>query len=159
MYTIFVWLTLLSNLFLINDHIVSLMYRKKVMTTSLAILAIVTAVSLVTASSGSGLVTSAFAVKKGASATTTGTSSSKKDTSGTSGTSTGSKSKFIKCVTAISGSLSRADVDNCWNQVFGSGGSSSALTLGASTSSGSSSSSSSGHSSGHGGTSNGGSSA
>jgi hypothetical protein len=157
MHTTFAWLTLLSNLFLTSDHIVSLMYRKKVITTSLAILAIVTAVSLVTASSGSGLVTFAFAVKKGASVTTTGTSSSKKDTSGTSGTSTGSKSKFIKCITAISGSLSRTDVDNCWNQVFGSGSSSSGLTLGTSTSSGSSSSS--GHSSGHGGTSNGGSSA
>jgi hypothetical protein len=82
MHTTFVWLTLLSNLFLTSDHIVSLMYRKKVITTSLAILAIVTAVSLVTASSGSGLVTFAFAVKKGASVTTTGTSSSKKDTSG-----------------------------------------------------------------------------
>jgi hypothetical protein len=42
------------------------MYRKKVMTTALAILAIATAVSLITASSGSGLVTSAFAVKKSA---------------------------------------------------------------------------------------------
>jgi hypothetical protein len=40
------------------------MYRKKLMTTGLAILAIVTAISLVTASSGSSLVTSAFAVKK-----------------------------------------------------------------------------------------------
>ena len=132
------------------------MYGKKVITTSLAILVFVTAVSLVTASSGSGLVTSAFAVKKDTSATTTGTS--KKSTSGTSATSTGSKSKFIKCVTAISGSLSRTEVDNCWNQVFGSGGSSSGLILGPGTSSGSSSSSS-GHSSGHGGTSNGGSSA
>jgi hypothetical protein len=150
---------LVKQFIIISGHIVSLMYRKKVITISLAILAIVTAVSLVTASSGSGLVTSAFAVKKGASATTTGTSSSKKDTSGTSGTSTGSKSKFIKCVTAISGSLSRAEVDNCWNQVFGSGGSSSGLTLGTSTTSGSGSSSSSGHSSGHGGTSTGGSSA
>jgi len=49
-----------------------------------------------------------------------GTSSSKKRTSSASSTSTGIKSKFIKCVTALSGSLSRAEVDNCWNQVFGS---------------------------------------
>jgi hypothetical protein len=113
------------------------MYRRKVMTTSLAILAIATAISLVTASSGSGLVTSAFAVKK--SSDTTGTSSSsKKGTSSTSGTSTGSKSKFIKCVTAISGSLTRSEVDNCWDQVFGSGAAS-GLTLGTGTGSSSSS--------------------
>jgi hypothetical protein len=35
------------------------------MTTALAVVVIVTAVSLITGSSGSGLVTSAFAVKKG----------------------------------------------------------------------------------------------
>jgi hypothetical protein len=140
---------------------VSLMYRKKVMTTGFAILAIVTALSLVTASS-SGLVTSAFAVKKGnsgksgTSSSESGSSTSKKGTSGTSGgTSTGSKSKFIKCVTAISGSSpSRAEVDNCWDQVFGGG---SGLTLGgssgSSTSGGSSSTSSrtGSGSSGHGG--------
>ena len=40
------------------------MYRNKVMTTSLAILAIATAISLVTASTGSGIVTTAFAEKK-----------------------------------------------------------------------------------------------
>ena len=124
------------------------MYRNKVMTTSLAILAIATAISLVTASTGSGIVTTAFAVKK--SSDTTGTSnSSKKGTSSTSGTSIGSKSKFVKCVTAISGSLSRATVDNCWDEVFGSGVAS-GLTLGAGTSSSSSS--------GHGSTSTGGSS-
>jgi hypothetical protein len=50
------------------------MYRKKVMTAGLAVLAIVTAISLVTASSNSGLVTSAFAVKKGGG--NSGTSSS-----------------------------------------------------------------------------------
>ena len=132
------------------------MYRKKVMTTGLAILAIVMAISLMTVSSGrnSGLVTSAFAVKKGDS-TTTSSSKSSSSTS-TSGTSTGSKSKFIKCVTAISGSSpSKAEVDRCWDQVFGGtsgltlgggsfGGSSSTLGSG-STSSRSSSSGSSGH--------------
>jgi hypothetical protein len=119
---------------------VSLMYGKKVMTTGLAVLAIVTALSLVT-SSGSGLVTSAFAVKKGnsdksgTSSNKSGSSTSKRGTSGTSSsTSTGSKSKFIKCITSISGSPSRAEVDNCWDQVFG-GGSSSGLTLGGSGSS------------------------
>lgn len=140
------------------------MYRKKVMTTELAILAIVMAISLITASSGgSGLVTSAFAVKKddGKSATSSSGSSSSKSSSSTStgGTSTGSKSKFIKCVTAISGSPSRAEVDNCWDQVFGGGsgltvgGSGSTLGAGSSTTSGKSSSGSSGH----GGTSNSGS--
>jgi hypothetical protein len=137
------------------------MYRKKVMTTGLAVLAIVTALSLVTAS-GSGLVTSAFAVKKGnsdksaTSSSKSGSSTSKRGTSGTSsGTSTGSKSKFIKCITSTSGSPSRAEVDNCWDQVFG-GGSSSGLSLGGSGSStlGGSSSASSrtgSGSSGHGG--------
>jgi uncharacterized membrane protein len=76
------------------------MYRKKVMTTGLAILAIVMAIALITASSGSGLVTSAFAVKKddGKTGTSSSGSSSSKSSSSTStgGTSTGSKSKFIK---------------------------------------------------------------
>lgn len=143
------------------------MYRKKVMTTELAILAIVMAIALITASSGSGLVTSAFAVKKddGKSGTSSSgsssSSSSSKSSSSTStgGTSTGSKSKFIKCVTAISGSPSKAEVDNCWDQVFGGGsgltvgGSGSTLGAGSSTTSGKSSSGSSGH----GGTSNSGS--
>jgi len=107
------------------------------MTAGLAVLAIVTAISLVTASStGSGIVTSAFAVKKGGGKSDTSSSSSsdksssstsKKGTSSTGGTSTGSKSTFIKCVTAISGSPSKAEVDNCWNQAFGGG---SGLTLG-----------------------------
>jgi hypothetical protein len=135
------------------------MYRKKVMTAGLAVLAIVTAISLVTASSNSGLVTSAFAVKKGggnsgtSSSGTSSSSTSKKGTSSTGSTSTGSESKFIKCVTAISGSPSKAQVDNCWDQVFGN---SSGLTLGggrSTTSSGSSSGSS-----GHGGASTSGSS-
>ena len=74
-----------------------------------------------------------------------GTSSSKERTSSGSTASTGTKSKFIKCVTALSGSLSRAEVDNCWNQVFGSS-SVTGLALGTSTGS----SSPSGHSSGNG---------
>jgi hypothetical protein len=143
------------------------MYRKKVMTTGLAILAIVMAISLITASSGgSGLVSSAFAVKKGDSKTGTSSSSSSKSSSSTStsGTSTGSKSKFIKCVTAISGSPSKADVDKCWDQVFGGG---SGLTLGGNLGGGgstlgsgstSSNRASSGGSSGHGGTTGSGSS-
>jgi hypothetical protein len=152
------------------------MYRKKVMTTGLAILAIVMAISVITASGGgsSGLVTSAFAVKKGDSKTGTSRSSSSSSSSSsnsksssstsTSGTSTGSKSKFIKCVTAISGSSpSKAEVDKCWDQVFGGG---SGLTLGGSFggggstlgSGGTSSRSSSSGSSGHGGTTGSGSS-
>jgi hypothetical protein len=141
------------------------MYRKKVMTTGLTILAIVMAISLITASSGSGIVTSAFAVKKGGGKSSTSSSSKSSSSTSTRGTITGSKSKFIKCVTAISGSPSKAEVDNCWNQVFGSG---SALTLGGGSFSGSGSTlgggsttsgrSSSG-SSGHGGTSSSGSSA
>jgi hypothetical protein len=116
------------------------MYRKKVMTAGLAVLAIVTAISLVTASStGSGIVTSAFAVKKGGGKSdTSSSSSSDKSSSSTSkkGTSsTGSKSTFIKCVTAISGSPSKAEVDNCWNQAFGG---SSGLTLGSNLGGGSS---------------------
>jgi hypothetical protein len=115
------------------------MYRKKVMTAGLAVLAIVTAISLVTASStGSGIVTSAFAVKKGGGKSDTSSSSSDKSSSSTSkkGTSsTGSKSTFIKCVTAISGSPSKAEVDNCWNQAFGG---SSGLTLGSNLGGGSS---------------------
>ena len=62
---VFVPLTLLSNLFLINNHIVSPMYRNKVITTSLAVLAVATAISLVIASTSGGLVISAFAAKKG----------------------------------------------------------------------------------------------
>ena len=123
----------------------SSMHTKKVMTTGLAILAIVMAISLITASGGgsSGLVTSALAVKKGDSKTGTSSSSKSSSSTSTSGTSTGSKSKFIKCVTAISGSSpSKAEVDKCWDQVFGGG---SGLTLGGSTSSRSSSSGSSGH--------------
>jgi hypothetical protein len=142
------------------------MYRKKVMTTGLAIIAIVMAVSLMTASSsGSGIVTSAFAVKKGSSKSDTsssssdksGSSTSKKGTSSTGGTSTGSKSTFIKCVTAISGSPSKAEVDNCWNQAFGGG---SGLTLGSNLGGGSSTTGgkASSGSSGHGGTSSSGSS-
>jgi hypothetical protein len=134
---------LLSNLFLINNHIVNPMYRNKVITTSLAVLAVATAISLLTASTGGGLVISAFAAKKGSDPSDT--SSSKKNTSSASSFSTGTKSKFIKCVTALSGSISRAEVDNCWNQVFESG-SVTGLTLGSSTGS----SSSSGHSSGNG---------
>ena len=109
------------------------------MTAGLAVLAIVTAISLVTASStGSGIVTSAFAVKKGGGKSDTSSSSSDKSSSSTSkkGTSsTGSKSTFIKCVTAISGSPSKAEVDNCWNQAFGG---SSGLTLGSNLGGGSS---------------------
>ena len=144
------------------------MYRKKVMITGLAILAIVMAISLMTASGGgsSGLVTSAFAVKKGDSKTGTSSSSSKSSSStSTSGASTGSKSKFIKCVTAISGSSpSKAEVDKCWDQVFGGGN---GLTLGGGSFGGSSSTlgsgstssrSSSSGSSGHGGTTGSGSS-
>ena len=119
------------------------------MTITLAVLAIMTAISLVTASSN-GFVILAFAVENGGGdkSSTSGSdksssSTSKKGTlSGATGASTGSKSKFIKCATAISGSLSRTDVDNCRDQVFGGSGSSSAsrLTLGPSTSTSDSSS-------------------
>jgi hypothetical protein len=119
------------------------------MTITLAVLAIMTAISLVTASSN-GFVILAFAVKNGggdksstSSSDKSSSSTSKKGTlSGATGASTGSKSKFIKCTTAISGSLSRTDVDNFWDQVFGGSGSSSAsrLTLVPSTSTSDSSS-------------------
>ena len=119
------------------------MQTKKITPTGLAVLAIVAAVSLITASSSGSLVTSAFAVKKGTDKKGTGSSSSstsKKETSANTGSSssssTGSKSKFIKCVTAISGSPTKAQVDNCWTQVFGGG---SGLTLGGSFGGGSSS--------------------
>jgi hypothetical protein len=106
------------------------MYRKKVMTTGLAILVIVTAISLITASGGSGFVTSAFAVKKsgGKSGTSTDSKSSPSTTKSNAGTtSTGTKRAFIKCVTAIAGSPTKAEVDHCWDQAFGGG---SGLTLG-----------------------------
>jgi hypothetical protein len=109
----------------------------------LVVLAVAFAISLVTASTSGGLVISTLAAKK--SSGLSGTSSSKERTSSGSTTSTGTKSKFIKCVTALSGSLSRAEVDNCWNQVFGSS-SVTGLALGTSTGS----SSPSGHSSGNG---------
>ena len=109
----------------------------------MAVLAFATAISLVTASTSGGLVISAFAAKKDSDPS--GTSSSKKRTSSASSTSTGTKSKFIKCVTALSGSLSRAEVDNCWNQVFGSD---SVTDLASGT--GTDNSSSSAHSSGNG---------
>jgi G:T/U-mismatch repair DNA glycosylase len=140
------------------------MQTKKITTTGLAILAIVTAISLITASSSGGLVTSAFALKKGMSdkkgTSSSGKSGSSISTSSTGGTSKGSKSKFIKCVTAISGSPAKAQVDKCWDQVFGGGSgltlggsfggtSNSGFTLGSSSSTSSKSSSgSSGHSSG-----------
>jgi hypothetical protein len=49
-----------------------------------------------------------------------GTSSSKKNPSSAGSSNTGTKSKFIKCITALSGNISRVEVDNCWNEVFGS---------------------------------------
>jgi hypothetical protein len=119
------------------------MYRNKFISTSLVVLAVAFAISLVTASTSGGLVISTLAAKK--SSGLSGTSSSKERASSGSTTSTGTKSKFIKCVTALSGSLSRAEVDNCWNQVFGSS-SVTGLALGTSTGS----SSPSGHSSGNG---------
>ena len=120
------------------------------MTTGLAILIIVTAISLITASSGSGLVTSAFAVKKGSGKSGTSTdsksspSTTKSGTSNAGSTSTGTKRAFIKCVTAIAGSPTKAEVDHCWDQVFGGGSGSSSTLGGGSTTSGRASSGPSG---------------
>jgi hypothetical protein len=98
----------------------------------LAIFAVVTAISLITASSGS-LVIPVFAVKrntdKNGSTSSGSSSTSKKDPTSKDGTTTGSEKQFFKCVTAIPGGApSRIEVDKCWDQVFGSSGS----TLGSS---------------------------
>ena len=83
------------------------MQTKKITTTGLAVLAIVAAVSLITASSSGSLVTSAFAVKKGTGSSSSSTNKKGTSTRGGSSSNTGTKSKFIKCVTAISEALQR----------------------------------------------------
>jgi hypothetical protein len=107
------------------------MYKKQI-TTTLAILAIVTAISLITASNCGRLVTNVFAVKsidKNGSTDTGGLSTSKKSTPSTgslttttSSSPTSSEKKFFKCVEAISGKITKTDVDNCYDQVFRTGG-------------------------------------
>jgi hypothetical protein len=95
----------------------------KTTTTVLAISAIVMAIALVTSSS---LADSAIAVKKThkskstSSSTTGGTSSS--TTGGTSSSTTG-VSKLVSCIRALPATFTRADVDNCYNTVFKTGGS------------------------------------
>ncbi|MFL6472168.1 MAG: hypothetical protein ACJ71H_15105 [Nitrososphaeraceae archaeon] len=106
------------------------MYKKQLTTTALAILAIATAISLVTASNSGRLVTPVFAVKntdKNGSTSTGGSSTSKKDatstdTSTTTSSLTSSEKKFFKCVEAIPGKISKADIDSCYDEVFGSSG-------------------------------------
>lgn len=89
--------------------------------TVLAIFAIVMAIALVTSSS---LVASAIAVKKHR-----GTSSS--TTRGTSSSTTG-VSKFISCIRALPATFTRADVDNCYDTVFTTGGSTASSASGSS---------------------------
>jgi hypothetical protein len=104
------------------------MYKKQI-TTALAILAIATAISLVTSSNSAGLVNHVFAVKntdKHDSTSSGGSSTSKKGTTSTDGSTatttsssqTSSEKKFIKCVEAISGKITKADIDDCYDQVF-----------------------------------------
>ncbi|MFL6461735.1 MAG: hypothetical protein ACJ71J_12470 [Nitrososphaeraceae archaeon] len=95
------------------------MYKKQLTTTALAILAIATAISLVTASNSGRLVTPVFAVKntdKNDSTSTGGSSTT------TSSSPTSSEKKFFKCVEAIPGKISKADIDSCYDEVFGSSG-------------------------------------
>ena len=95
------------------------MYKKQLTTTALAILAIATAISLVTASNSGRLVTPVFAVKntdKNGSTSTGGSSTT------TSSSPTSSEKKFFKCVEAIPGKISKADIDSCYDEVFGSSG-------------------------------------
>ena len=73
----------------------------------LIMLAIVTAIALLTAG---GITTSALAAKK--STSTIGAKSS---------TSTGSLSKLMGCLKLISGPLTRAQLDHCYNIVYASG--------------------------------------
>ena len=91
--------------------------------TVLAIFAIVMAIALVTSSS---LVASAIAVKKGHKS---GTSSS--TTRGTRSSTTG-VSKFISCIRALPSTFTRADVDNCYDTVFTTGGSTTSSASGSS---------------------------
>jgi hypothetical protein len=108
------------------------MYKKQLTTTALAILAIATAISLVTASNSGRLVTPVFAVKntdKNGSTSTGGSSTTKKDTASIGGSSTttsssptSSEKKFFKCVEAIPEKISKADIDSCYDEVFGSSG-------------------------------------
>jgi hypothetical protein len=77
--------------------------------TVFAIFAIVMAIALVTSSS---LVASAIAVtkhKRGTSSSTTGVS------------------KLISCIRALPATFTRADVDNCYDTVFTTGGSTASL--------------------------------
>ena len=83
--------------------------------TVLAIFAIVMAIALVTSSS---LVASAIAVKKG-------------HKSGTSSSTTG-VSKLISCIRALPSTFTRADVDNCYDTVFTTGGSTTSSASGSS---------------------------
>ena len=84
---------------------IEIMHTNK--TSSLAMIAIVTAIALLTAGS---ITTSALAVKKNTS--TIGAKSS---------TSTGSLSKLMGCLKLISGPLTRAQLDQCYNIVYSSG--------------------------------------
>ncbi len=78
--------------------------------TILAVIAIVTAIALVTAGS---LTDSVIAVKKHKSKSTSSTS-----TGGKSSSTTGGVSKLISCIRALPGSFTRSDVDNCYDTVY-----------------------------------------
>jgi hypothetical protein len=95
------------------------MYKKQLTTTALAILAIATAISLVTASNSGRLVTPVFALKN---ADKNGSTSTGGSSTTTSSSPTSSEKKFFKCVEAIPGKISKADVDSCYDEVFGSSG-------------------------------------
>jgi hypothetical protein len=90
--------------------------------TVLAIFAIVMAIALVTSSS---LVASAIAVKKHKSGTSSST------TRGTS-SSTTEVSKFISCIRTLPSTFTRSDVDNCYDTVFTTGGSTASSASGSS---------------------------
>ena len=93
--------------------------------TVLAIFAIVMSIALVTSSS---LVASAIAVKKGH---THKSSTRSSTTRGTSSSTTG-VSKFISCIRALPSTFTRADVDNCYDTVFTTGGSTASSSSGSS---------------------------
>src|SRR6476660_7426942 len=110
-------------------------------TTLLAIFVIVTAIALVTAGS---ITASTLAVKKKSTTSTKKSTGSKKtkssktstvDTAATAAAGTGNStlggtdkfSKFSICMRLVSGPLTRAIVDQCYNIVYGTGSTSSAI--------------------------------
>jgi len=101
-------------------------------TTVLAISAILMTIALVTSSS---LVASAIAVKTHKSKSTS--SSDKSSKGGTSSSSTTGVSKLVSCIRALPSTFTRADVDNCYDTAYKTGGGTASSVGGASSAGGS----------------------